>query len=288
MSVTFSGSAGLACGEWLSFGSPDLPNDQRSVAQYHACWTSPPLTQSLHILGRATVDLDCALDTEEGQVYTALCHVMNSEGGGFRLLTYGLLNLSGKKRQVVRVEMDAIGYSVPPGDSLLVMVSPGSFPTSWPSPNLSTLSISAGSLSLPTTDLHSPRLENWFSRPDLSPRLGPTKEVEVIRADNFTREVRAGLSDSMKTVTTDTDEGCKYFPDVDTIVEERSRDVYTINGDDPLSAEAYCYRDCIIIYQVQCHFKLPVTDCLTIVTPGEEGTDPHQDPDSDGELDEVR
>ena len=73
VSVSFSGSAGLSCGEWLSFGGPDLPGDQvelslvesflvmkyfqRSVAAYHACWRSPVLTEPLHILGRAEVRL---------------------------------------------------------------------------------------------------------------------------------------------------------------------------------------------------------------------------------------
>ena len=47
-----------------------------------------------------------------------------------------------------------------------------------------------------------------------------------------------------------TDEGCKYFPDVDTEIDEVNEDVYTIVGDDPLSAEAYSYRSCTIIYQV--------------------------------------
>ena len=97
VTVSFSGSAGLSCGEWLSFGAPDLPSDQRSVAPYHACWRSPALTAPLQILGRCRVEVDCSLDTEEGQVYAALCHVMNSKGGGFRLITYGLLNLSGEQ-----------------------------------------------------------------------------------------------------------------------------------------------------------------------------------------------
>ena len=79
---------------------------------------------------------------------------------------------------------------------------------------------------------------------------GPAKNVEVIREDTFSRQVKVGLSDSVRSITTATDEGCKYFEDVDTLVEETSEDVYTINGDDPLSAEAYCYRNCVIIYQV--------------------------------------
>ena len=95
VSVRFSGAAGLTCGEWLSFGAPDLAADQRTVAQYHACWQSPVLADELHILGRAKVMLDCQVDTDQAQVYAGLCHVMKNKGGGFRLITYGLLNISG-------------------------------------------------------------------------------------------------------------------------------------------------------------------------------------------------
>ena len=34
VSVAFSGIAGLMCGEWLSFGAPDLPGDQRVSSQF--------------------------------------------------------------------------------------------------------------------------------------------------------------------------------------------------------------------------------------------------------------
>ena len=103
---------------------------------------------------------------------------------------------------------------------------------------------------MPLTQPSSTSLDRLFSRPDLQPRLGPAKDVEVLREDTFTREVRAGLSDNVKSITTKTDEGCKYFDDVDTMVEETAEDVYTINGDDPLSAEARSSRHCIITYQV--------------------------------------
>ena len=150
------------------------------------------------------------------------------------------------------------GYSVPPGDRLLVMVSPGSFPTSWPASRPTNLTILSGSLCLPLTSLQPPQLDQWFNRPDLQPRLGPAKNVEIVRADTFTREVRSGLSDTLRSLTTKIDEGCKYFEDVDTLVEETSEDVYTINGDDPLSAEAYCYRNCVIIYQVGISLSSPL------------------------------
>ena len=35
VSINFSGNAGLFCGEWLSFGAPDLPADQRFSSLFH-------------------------------------------------------------------------------------------------------------------------------------------------------------------------------------------------------------------------------------------------------------
>ena len=151
------------------------------------------------------------------------------------------------------------GYSVPPGDRVLLMVSPGSFPTSWPASRPTNLTVLSGSLHLPLTSLQPPQLDRWFSRPDLQPRLGPAKNIEIIRADTFTREVRSGLSDTVRSISTKTDEGCKYFEDVDTLVEETSEDVYTINGDDPLSAEAYYYKNSVMIYQVGISLSLSLS-----------------------------
>ena len=89
-----------------------------------------------------------------------------------------------------------------------------------------------------------------FSRPDMKPRLGPCKEVDTLREGSFSRDLSFSLSGDTRKITVRTDEGCKYYPDVDTEIEEINEDVYTITGDDPLTAEVYCYRKCIITYQV--------------------------------------
>ena len=46
------------------------------------------------------------------------------------------------------------------------------------------------------------------------------------------------------------DDGCKYYPDVDTEIDELNEDRYTISGDDPTSSEAFCSRSCKITYKV--------------------------------------
>merc|ERR1719228_3147971 len=151
LSISFSGSAGLMCGEWLSFGAPDLPGDQRLSSQFQACWFSDSQKTDLHVFGQPVLPLECEVDTETAQIYCGLCHVLPD--GGSRLLTYGLLNLNGleptrklTKGKVYRVEvmLDAIGYTIPAGSSVQLQISPGSFPTSWPSPTNTTLRIMSG------------------------------------------------------------------------------------------------------------------------------------------------
>ena len=41
--VEFHAESGLFCGEWLSFGGPDLPGDQRMANAVDLTWTAGPL-----------------------------------------------------------------------------------------------------------------------------------------------------------------------------------------------------------------------------------------------------
>ena len=150
------------------------------------------------------------------------------------------------------VTMDTIGYTIPVGDSLMLMAAPGSFPLTWPGPAPSLLTITSGRLTLPTCpDLGEQEVGSLFARPDLVPRLGPAKEVEIIREEAFNRDLSFSLSGAERTITMRMDEGSKYYPDVDTEIDEVNEDVYTISGDDPLSAAAFCRRLCKITYQVR-------------------------------------
>ena len=67
------------------------------------------------------------------------------------------------------------------------------------------------------------------------------------------------------------DEGCKYFPDVDTEIDEVNEDVYSISGDDPLSAKAVCRRSCKITYQVR-EMKMLVTPIHNELTKARSGS----------------
>ena len=255
--VAFSGDAGLACGEWLSFGAPDLPGDHRRAALYQASWTSGPLQQDTHVFGEVEVELQCSVDRQVAQVTATLCHVFPD--GASRLVTYGLLNLSSLEasRRLVpgssytaRLALDPVGYTLPQGHSLQLLLCPGSWPTSWPSPQAVTLTITSGHLSLPTLPSLAPTTpQDVFAHPE--PRLGPVKNLPVLRPASFSREVKYGMSDNRRTLTVTTDEGCTYFPDMDTEIDEVNTDEYTIEGDDPTSAKAVCTRSCSITYKAR-------------------------------------
>ena len=106
--------------------------------------------------------------------------------------------------------------------------------------------------------------------------------MEVIRPDTFTRQLRSGLSDSVRSITTRIDEGIKYYEDVDTLVEETSEYVYTIEGDDPLSAEAYYFKNSVMIYQVITIIIIIIIIIfiiIIIIMAGQERSEAHQDRD---------
>ena len=241
--ITFSGEAGLACGEWLSFGAPDLPGDHRRVSPFQACWTSSEMAQDTHIFGEVAVMLDCRVDRQVAQVYCGLCHVFPD--GASRLITYGLLNLNRLEPSglltpghlySVQLQLDPIGYTLPRHHRLQVMVSPGSWPTSWPSPLPVCLTVEGGQITVPTLDkMDSQPPSSMFQH--AAPRMGPAKRIQQLRPATFDRVVKYGLSDQKREIKVTTDGGNTYYPDVDTEMDEVNTDTYSILGDDPISAE---------------------------------------------------
>ena len=185
----------------MSFGAPDLAGDHRHVSGQHGCWFSGPLQQDLHIFGH--VKVTCQLEVQSAHVFVSLCHVMTSRGGGYRLLTYGVKNISGGENsgagsniQDVCLQLDTIGYTVPAGDGILVMIGPGSFPTVWPKAEPGKVVVHSGNVSLPTCQMDTAHDGKMFAREDMLPRLGPCKNVEVLRKDTFNRDLQYSLSDN--------------------------------------------------------------------------------------------
>jgi len=212
------------------------------------------MDEDLHIFGEVSVSLSLRSDQDTAQLCCSLCHVFPD--GASRLLTYGLLNLiclesSEKlvpgKSYTIKLNLDPIGYSVPSNHRLQLMVCPGSWPTSWPSPLPVTLTLDRGSLTIPILDTLEPQPPSSMFQQS-QPRLGPVKNILTLREGSFKRCVDYGMSDLTKKVKVVTDDGRVYYPDMDTEYEEVATDKYYIQGDHPLSARVVCTRTCNITY----------------------------------------
>ena len=89
---------------------------------------------------------------------------------------------------------------MPAGHSLQLLVSPGSFPTSWPSPVQTRLTLQSGNLVLPSVSVDNVKDEDIFT--ETQPRLGPSKHVDILRKATFQRNLSYGMSDSVRCITT--------------------------------------------------------------------------------------
>src|SRR5207248_11774344 len=135
---------GLLAGDWCPYGAPEeLPPDQRAEDGLCLCWTGPPLAEQLEILGFPEAVLTVAADRPSALVCVRLCDV--APDGNSTLVTRGLLNLTHRgghdeprplepgRRELVRVDLKAIGQVVPAGHQLRVAVSTAYWPWAFPS-----------------------------------------------------------------------------------------------------------------------------------------------------------
>jgi predicted acyl esterase len=241
---------GLEAGAWCGWGGPvDFPGDQRPEDGLSLCFTSPPLTQPLEILGQPEVSVTVAADRPLALLVARLCDVWPD--GASTLITRGLLNLThrcgheaprplepGRDYQV-RIRLDAIAYAVPPGHRLRLALSSSYWPWVWPSPELVTLTISAGGdacwLELPTLRPGAPGLLEVPHFPE--PEAAPAPAFEPLGLAVGARTLRRQLGTGTVEVENEpgyvggfrlSGDGLTYLAG--------GRDRYRIREHDPLSA----------------------------------------------------
>jgi putative CocE/NonD family hydrolase len=238
-------STGSEAGVWTASGqSADLAGDQRLDDARSIVFDLDPLAEPLEILGLPAVTLELALDRPLGLICVRLCDVFPN--GTSALVTRGLLNLAHREshekpsplepgtRYTVRVRLDVIAHSFPPGHTVRVAVSPAYWPWAWPSPEDVTLSVFGGSLELP---VRAPRPEDdelaAFGEPEHSAAL----EVEELEAGPQGRTLTRDFATGVVEQTFDWDLGgtARLVP-IDLETSDTSHTVYSICDEDPLSA----------------------------------------------------
>jgi uncharacterized protein len=196
---------GADSGTWCPYGAPaDFPGDQRGEDALARCFTSEPLDQRVEILGAPVVMLELAADRPQAHVALRLCDI--APDGSSLLVARGLLNLSHREghdtvvpmlpgeRTLVRVVLDVAGHAIEAGHRIRLAVSPTYWPVAWPSPEIVTLTVTAGDksyLDLPVR-LPSELDESLppFDEPEHAPPLAA--DDESTRARRIVRDLGTG------------------------------------------------------------------------------------------------
>ena len=244
LSVCSPQTLGLASGEycpiWLG---PELPLDQRADDGGSLCFDGEPLEGSLEILGAPAVELEVAVDRPWAFLAVRLNDLF-PDGTSARI-TYGVLNLCHResrehpsplvpgRRYRVRVELDHVGYTVPPGHRLRVAVSTTYWPLLWPSPAPVTATVTTGTsrLELPVRQgdlLPAPA----FPPPEAAPEL----QLEQLRPPSHVRRAEHDVGTGRHRLAIVDDLGETRDPGHGLVTGEVGREVWTIREGDPLSA----------------------------------------------------
>ncbi len=246
-----SASHGEHAGVWCPFGEDgDLPGDQRPEDAVSLTFDSAPLPERTEILGQPVVHLELSADQPQAQVVVRLCDVAPS--GVSTLISYGVLNLTHRagheqpeplvpgERCLIRVTLDAIGYSIPPGHRLRVAVAPNYWPRIWPSPVPATLTVHGGGqsrLDLPLRAAPDVEIEP-FGPPETSPVL----TVEKLRDPARSFKATTDLASSERRLVNESDTGMNLLVAEGLFFDSRSRDTHTVSGHDPAQASTRCER----------------------------------------------
>lgn len=234
-------SVGLFAGKWCSYtAAPDLPHDQREEDGGALVYDSPPLEETLEILGAPEVELELAANRPLAMVAVRLSDVAPDDKA--TRVTYGLLNLSHRngnevpeplepgRRYRVRVRMNHIAQQFPAGHRMRLSLSTSYWPLAWPPPQATRLTIHTeeSSLKLP---FRTPRPEDdaiGFAEAEgaLPPR------IKRIEPPHHNWLVHRDLAEDISVLEVIKDEGIYCIETIDMEVGDCTRDWYTYQADD--------------------------------------------------------
>lgn len=151
---------GRHAGQWCPFGrGEDQADDQREDDALSLTFETPPLAETVEILGAPIVTLGLASDRPVAQLIARLCDV-HPDGTSLRV-SFGVLNLTHRdgsaapsalmpgQRHRVRLQLNDCGAAFPAGHRIRLALSTSYWPMVWPAPEAATLTILDGTLDLP-------------------------------------------------------------------------------------------------------------------------------------------
>ena len=244
LSVCSPADCGATGGEYFPFAyGPEFPQDQRADDALSACFDGEILTTDTDIVGGPRIRLKLSSDKPAAQIAVRLCDIFPD--GTSALISHGMLNLQHRNSHEhpepltpdeefeVAFDLDQCGYRVPAGHKLRLAVQTNYWPFLWPAPELATVTITGGELTLPVRPL-SEGPEWSFEQPEGSEPWN----IETHREAGCTRMRDIDLDTGQSVMRITNDSG--HVTDLKHGLSQSSetREEWRINADDPLSARA--------------------------------------------------
>jgi uncharacterized protein len=242
---------GVAAGSWCPYGlggeSPDLAIDQREDDGRSLTFDSAPLDAPLEILGAPVAHLRIATDQPGGMLVVRLNDV--APDGTSRRVSHGLLNLTHRtdhekiaamvpgKWTDAAVRLNDLAHSFPAGHKIRIAVSTAYWPMVWPSaaPVLLSLRTGESRVDLPVRPLR----KGEAAPPAFPPaEIAPPARTKVIVPASSGRRVERDIATGRWTMRLLEDGGLYRIEAIDLEVGDGMNCEYTIQEDDPLSANA--------------------------------------------------
>lgn len=241
-------TVGFASGRWCVFGTDaDGPADQRQEHGGSLTFDSQELTQRLDLLGPVTLHLRIASDRPNAMIAAVLSEVL-PDGMATRI-SWGLLNLTHRGSHLhpeplqpgrfypVTIKLNELGQRVGSGSRIRLALSTSYFPTVWPAPEVTRLTIDCAqsTLGLPT------RRENPIDsqlKPFQAALNGPALKTCELRPAKSNNKVSQDLNSGEVAICLEQDAG--LWENVDNGWRSGSDQtiICSIHPNNPLSARA--------------------------------------------------
>ena len=232
-------TVGAASGEYFPTGDHgEMAGDQAADDALALCFDGPVQDQSLVLVGHVTLQLELAADQPLAFVVGRLCDV--APDGRSTRIAHGMLNLchrSGSadpqplepgKQVTVAITLDHMAYRLPGGHRLRLALSSSYWPFVWPSPRAATLTVTAGSITLPL-------LSGASAWSPSAPEPLPAPLQQVARSGAWSRQTTTDPATGRQTLTINDDTGDTVEPH-GLCHGETVAEVWQITPDEPLSA----------------------------------------------------
>jgi putative CocE/NonD family hydrolase len=239
---------GMGSGAWCPYGMPgDLPTDQRIDDGQAVVFETEPFAERMELLGAPMLAADVSADRPNALLVARLS-LLSPHGAATRI-SYGVLNLThrdshaepsplvpGQRCRVI-IKLNDVGQAIPAGYRLRLALSNAYWPTIWPSPQKTIVTLHTGGsrLDLPVRPL---RADDKRLRPFDPPEGSAPLRTVVMRPPSRERTAKVDLTGERLTVVAFKDRGAERIVQSGIETDNEGVETYAISADDPLSARA--------------------------------------------------